>query len=416
MDFSSGYEAEDALFERLIRVFPQKLTHLGPMYDDNGSKEEVTDVLVILGDTLIAFQSKWKNLDATDLDEIKRKRVMKVLNKGVGQHRTLLSVLDRKLAIFDKNSSETIEPWSSNFSSIYLVTVLALSDAEYQDPARRFYAPTKVEHRKKTDVHCLLLNDVEQMLEYLTTPGDFVWYLNFRLDAETNCLIFKNELDALMVFKKDLFKLRKNTIATVQAGYFEESENEMLQSDYIEYSRLYESTVDAIERSGILAEVGIAEEPEICESNTTALYILGLLSLVNRGERYYFSESVRAKLPKDNGADIDGCFVLTCSQGGFIIGVNISSGFSHNETINGTVTLCCTGMAKTRAKTAVGMNLRFEGDKMYFDALHIRRENVRPFDEFVHDDLLADPEQLRTYHQSLDSDFKDKVEKWTGDT
>ena len=409
MKISSGTEAETELFKELLKIFPKNLTHHGPRFYDNGNQKEVSDVLVILGDILISFQCKWKDLEATTLTETTQKRVSRAIGKGVRQHRTLRKVLDKKLQIFEKSRRESIEPWSIEFRRIYLVTILSMSDEEYNDPSRRFCITEKIRSQRTNRVHCLILRDISDLLKYLTTPGDFIWYLDFRSDADRNMIEFKNELDALTVFKRHLHELTNEKNLSVQVGYFENSQEKLAQDAYLEDSKLFDRTLEEIEAYGDLADIKITNETTLDRSRSISLYILGLLSLVSRGERYYFSESLRQKANSiEHG---DGSFVLTSSQGEFAIGVNVSSGFEHYVTINGTIILCCVGMRKTDMKRAIGLNMRIEGDRIFWDALLINTERIIPFLELSEKEILTPPEKLETYHDSLNSYSRERFRK-----
>ena len=409
MEFSSGMEAEAELFKELLKIFPESLIHLGPKFDDKGNEKEVSDVLVILGDVLISFQCKWKELEATNLTETTQKRVSKAIAKGVQQHRTLQKIIDQKLRIFDKSSKEQIEPWPIVFRRIYFVTILSMSDEEYEDPTRRFCIAEKIEYQRKSQVHCLLWRDIPDMLKHLTTPGDFIWYLDFRSDAERNRLECKNELDALTVFKKHLHELANQRNIGVEVGYFENSEQSLSQDSYLEYSKLYDRTLEEIENRGLLAEIEITTESTLNRGRTVSLHILGLLSLVTRGERYYFSESLEEKLKSMEQGN--GSFVLTSSQGEFAIGVNISSGFKAYETVNGAIMLCCVGMKKTDRTSAIGLNLRIEHERLSCDAFLLYKEKIVPFEELSGVDILSPAEELRTYHDSLNSRSRERYRK-----
>ena len=199
-----GLQAEDNLELICHRIFGCDFVLRSPSLEEESGSKELADILILVDDTIVIFQSKSLVMDIDTLDNIKFERIRRKYNKAKKQINTTLNAQTRGV-IAKAQTPLGIEfeiPWNKIKRKIGIIT-LNIRDNLYDNPDFRFQFPTLVENYKGICVHTFILTDLWQMSKMLTTPADFFHYVQAREKAflKPN-IIVGNELDFLAVFKK----------------------------------------------------------------------------------------------------------------------------------------------------------------------------------------------------------------------
>lgn len=201
-----GVIAENILESICRRMFGPAYVFRSPFVEEReGKTEELTDILVLVGNVLITIQSKSYQASVGDLDRKTFDRIIKRYETARGQLGRTLNAATRneRVCLISERDAEVLVPWSEIERRIGIVTI-NVDDALYGDPERRFQLPVRYEHFRGMEVHSFILRDLYTMLAEVTTVGDFIELLDERawvLERVEPTLT--NDLDILAVLKSN---------------------------------------------------------------------------------------------------------------------------------------------------------------------------------------------------------------------
>jgi hypothetical protein len=198
-----GILTEDAAEFLCHRLFSADLVLRSPRLIEKSGVKELTDILIIIDDTILIFQTKSLLMDIEKLDNTKLGRIAKRYLNAKKQINTTLNAHERNAEVHAVTPLEvefTVD-WEHIRQKVAIVTI-NIPDEFYNDPELRFQFPARVEKYKDIFVHTFLLADLDQAQRELTTPGDFLNYLSVREKVFIENRVFiGNELDFLAFYK-----------------------------------------------------------------------------------------------------------------------------------------------------------------------------------------------------------------------
>jgi len=198
-----GILTEDTAELICHRLFGADLVLRSPRLIEKSGAKELTDILIIIDDTILIFQSKSLLMDIENLDNTKIARIIKRYRNAKQQINTTLNAHNRNAEVHATTPLEVefILDWEHIRKKVAIVTI-NIPDTFYNNPEWRFQFPSRVENHKGIFVHTFLLADLDRAQKELTTPGDFMNYLSVREKAFIeNRIIIGNELDFLAFYK-----------------------------------------------------------------------------------------------------------------------------------------------------------------------------------------------------------------------
>jgi hypothetical protein len=184
------------------------------LHEESGPKE-LADLIIPIDDILFVIQSKSLDLDTSEIDDIKANRVVKRIENAKKQLSTPLNAWKRGSRVTYANAIgiETEIDWQEIKKIVGIITI-NIQDPHFHDPEFRLSLPMYIEEHKNIDVHVFMLRDLHHMSEELTTPMDFVFYLNDRKYlALSGKLWVGNELDLL-----GFLKMRYDWVEQIKEG------------------------------------------------------------------------------------------------------------------------------------------------------------------------------------------------------
>ena len=225
-----GKFAEDTLEIICRRIFGDALVFKSPYTNtEAGKKNELTDLLILAGDTIITIQSKSIDIETSEADEIHLKRVQNKYEKAKKQLNRTLNAANRDVEVTLKTITgvEFKIQWALIKKKIGIVTI-NVNDEMYEDTDLRYQLPLKHETHRDIDVHAFILRDLYVLLAEITTYGDFLIFLNDRKEIlKKTAQEYINELDFLALWSSNYDQIEEikqnDTIQIiVQPGIWEE--------------------------------------------------------------------------------------------------------------------------------------------------------------------------------------------------
>lgn len=211
METSHGEQNENVVGSICHRIFGCDFVLRSPKLIEPSGAKELTDFLIWVDDTLVVIQSKSIAIEASDLDPLKSGRILKRHEDAKRQLNTTLNAHARGAlvrAVTPLDITFDLD-WSHIRRKIGIIT-LHLPDSQYRDPEFRFQYSLVPETHKDITVHTFLVNDLAQMVSELSTPGDFLSYLEIREKClKLGTVWTGNELDLLAMFKSRYPELEK---------------------------------------------------------------------------------------------------------------------------------------------------------------------------------------------------------------
>ena len=211
MNGEHGQRVEDALETICHRLFGCDFVLRSPQLIEESGTKELTDILVVVDDTVIVIQSKSLAIDISDLNITKIGRIQKRQKEAKRQLNTILNAHIRGAQVRATTPIDlTFDiDWSLIKRKIGLIT-LHIPDDLYSDPNLRFRYPYLVEEHKGIIVHTFLVKDLSQMTCELSTPADVMLYLALREKCVlSRKFVIENELDFLALFKTQYPEIEK---------------------------------------------------------------------------------------------------------------------------------------------------------------------------------------------------------------
>jgi len=304
-----GDRSERILEKICDGIFGEDLVSRSPEVIELSGAKEFSDVLVDLGETIVALQSKSILVNTADLDDIKYKRIMRKVEDAKKQLSRALNTHDQRIQVRYKNSVgiESEINWGDVKKKVGIVTI-NLPDDYYQDPEHRFQLPKVFEVFRGMDVHIFILRDLCSMIPEVSTPQDFLSYLEERKWAvNSNILNIGNELDFIGFFKTqfDYYqKIKSGDVDTswigLEPGHWESYRaNETLkelQEQNFEDSRIVDVFIREIRTC--IESTEDSSHHSIDNSIEAYKATVRLLSILKRVERRDLGRKIREKYRK----------------------------------------------------------------------------------------------------------------------
>jgi len=302
-----GKISESILEAACLNIFGEDFVFKSPdLVSETGKKQELTDMLVVLGKYLITIQSKSIALNTSELDDIKYGRVVNKYEDGKRQINRTLNAFNRKGKVVLKTcfNKHLILPWE-NIQEIIGIITLNIDDPEYLESEKRFQFPLKVIKHKNITLHTFILRDFYTLINELTTGGDFINYLHERSYLSTKTLHnYTNELDIVAIFVSQynmIETIHENEFDTIiiEPGIWEEylkKNKEIIKQR--NQKKFQISIIDLIIKEMRLSIDYTMEQQGIDVYETTKRYffIIGHFGLLSRVQSYFISEKFREKL------------------------------------------------------------------------------------------------------------------------
>lgn len=198
-----GYRTEDLLEKICDNIFQKDFVYRSPVLVEESGEKELTDILVILDDTILIIQSKSIEASVDDVLAKNPGRLTKRYTKAKQQINTSLNAHKRnaKVKVISPLDFDFEIDWSTITTKIGIVCI-NIPDDKYEDPEFRFTFPYKYEQHRDIDVHTFLLRDLYEISKEYKTPGDFLKYLSDRKDMiSSNKFILESDLDFIGFIK-----------------------------------------------------------------------------------------------------------------------------------------------------------------------------------------------------------------------
>lgn len=308
MNDKHGNIAEDSIEKISYRLFGADLVLRSPILIEHSGPKELSDVLVVVDDTIIIVQSKSLEIDLSEFDDTKFGRIKKRKEQAKRQLNTALNAQQRNAhvsAVTPLGVRFNLD-WNRIKHKIGIVT-LSLADAAYDDPEFRFQYPELVEEHKGITVHTFLINDLIRMTSELTTPADVLLYLNARAQCvESGKFIIGNELDFLALFKTQYPKIEKALLDSsyhvfIVPGLWEDYKTHQQKKIQDRYYRFQSSIfIDKMIRELRSAVEYSVHQYQLTpqESALNYLSIIGKLNKLTRIERAKIGDMLIKKMEK----------------------------------------------------------------------------------------------------------------------
>jgi len=241
-----GEIAENTLEEICCNIFGCDFIMRSPQTHEASGDKELTDILVLIDDVMLIFQSKSMLAEITEINETVLGRIDKRHSSAKTQLNTTLNAGTRNANVSGCTPLGVRYEldWGYINKKIGVVT-LHLNDALYCDPEARFQIPFAVEEHNGIQVHTFLLNDLMQIQDEITTAGDFMQYLELRDKMWRTDGMFSlgNELDLLAVFKIRYDAIQAYLSSeiqglTIQPGFWEEYKSGYVKEKEARVSKL----------------------------------------------------------------------------------------------------------------------------------------------------------------------------------
>ena len=214
-----GKVREEELFKALRSRFGVDCVYHSPKIDKGGSAKELCDVLILALPYVIVIQQKWLDVTSEDLSqganaEVKRKRLLRRMQKAAGQYKELSSS-------FSHDAIITLpRVWSTNGAGTFLfplervrkivpLVIVDFEDLNYLDPEKRYTDIPPVITKVPTQikgwglVHSFLLTDFIRIIDQLFTVGDLLLWLRERerlFTERPKTLLGYNELTLFTIY------------------------------------------------------------------------------------------------------------------------------------------------------------------------------------------------------------------------
>jgi hypothetical protein len=177
-----GKVFEDDVEKLLNHTYLGDFIARGPMIQfGSGNEEELADAVMVLGDTVIAFQCKSRAVPNPDMpDKTEQNRIRKKMEEGVRQLKTIRRAIDQELDLNLVNAHGI--PMRSRFPpdtpliGVVLINLHGL-DADVQD---RLHIVLGAEYQHDMPIHILKAQDFWFAAEFLDTVPDLVRFLEHR--------------------------------------------------------------------------------------------------------------------------------------------------------------------------------------------------------------------------------------------
>ncbi len=301
-----GKFAEDTLELICSRMFGKALVYKSPYTNtEAGKKVELTDILILAGDTIITIQSKSIDIEVSKADQIHAKRVLNKYEKAKKQLNRTLNAANRDVDVKLKTITD-VEfeiPWTLIKNKIGIVTV-NVNDELYEDPDFRYQLPLKHETHRDIDIHAFILRDLYVLLTEINTYGDFVNFLNDRKEIlKRTVQDYVNELDFLALWCSNYDKIEeiKNLIVgkvILQPGIWEEYRKTKLEEIKKRDRKKFRLTIVELMINEFSSHLDYYLEQNPDEQKLaieSMLTIVGELSKLTRTQRIIIDETFRKK-------------------------------------------------------------------------------------------------------------------------
>ena len=198
-----GKVAENILAFSCKNIFGREIVFESPnVISAVGKTTEMTDVLILLDDTLITIQSKSLQLSIDEIDDIKLNRIVNKYEDAKRQiNRTINARNNKQKVELKTDFKKTLNlPWE-NIKYIICIIVINIEDNFYTDSEIRFQFPIKYEKHKDYDLHTFILRDFYNIIMDINSGGDFLAYLRERKYLSNKTFQnYTNEMDILALF------------------------------------------------------------------------------------------------------------------------------------------------------------------------------------------------------------------------
>lgn len=195
--------------EQLLSAFAETYFYKELVLDDlcfvpDGSTEiELADLLLNLGDIIIAIQLKARNDKDQTNDAVKENKWLeKKCKNAKGQVKESLHFISSGTLPMFKNKREQSIVLSANAEVIPLIV--------FENDEIKSYPHLLRKHSDNgMDINCMSFSDFQEMCRVLVTPIEIVSYLEYRNDfykkyGEINMLMFDSDKDELIITKPSI--------------------------------------------------------------------------------------------------------------------------------------------------------------------------------------------------------------------
>lgn len=260
--------------ERLLSAFSETYFYKELVFDDlcfiphGGTEIELADLLLNLGDYIIAIQLKARNeIDKTDDDNKEYKWLTKKCKMAKGQVKeTLQFISSNNIPPFKNKRGESI---TLNADAEIIPLVIFENDKIHKYP--------HLLKKHSTDgltVNCMSFFDFQEMCRILYTPTEIISYLEYRKalyesQGEVDIMIFDGVDDELVITKPTHKEALVFQFLSERYGYKESTKNSFLIKPFQEFlHQLPEHTVEGSQKNGtyqILVFLAHFDRTEITE-------------------------------------------------------------------------------------------------------------------------------------------------------
>lgn len=260
--------------EQLLSAFAENYFYKELVFDDlcfipeGGTEIELADLLINLGEYIIAIQLKARNeIDKTDDDNKESKWLKKKCKNAKGQVKETLQFI----------SSKTIPPFiNKRGDSINLNTdaeIIPLVIFE-NDKIQAYPHLLKKHSNDGITINCMSFLDFQEMCRILYTPIEIVSYLNYRKNlyenyGEMDIMIFDGMDDELVITNPTQKETLVYQFLSERYGYKESTKNSFLIKPFQEFlHQLPEHTTESSQKDDtyqILVFLAHLDRTEITE-------------------------------------------------------------------------------------------------------------------------------------------------------
>ncbi|WFB36951.1 hypothetical protein P3T73_04150 [Kiritimatiellota bacterium B12222] len=290
-----------------------------------GKPEELADAVLVLGETIIAFQCKSRAVPSPEmLDETEQNRIRNKMQEGVKQLKTIRRALNQELDLNLVNAHgipmRSLFPADTPLIGIVLINLHGLAP----DVQERINIVLGADYQHEMPIHLLKAQDFWFATEFIDTVPDLIKFLEHRFTLHLNGQIHAetSEQDFIMFYKSRYDAIEEHLVdpssgIQIEAGFarkfIEEHDRELAErTENLKTSYLVDEIIDFFKVSigynpADDLDPDSEEAAELMERGrgTEEAYFMAIneLGMLSRLERKNFGESLVEKsiLAEDRG-------------------------------------------------------------------------------------------------------------------
>lgn len=367
-----GREVENLVGEISSAAFLHDFVVPNPEYrQNNGLTKEAADFVVPFGEAMLAYQVKSKTeiKSGSEKSQVDFKRIQKVVEKGIGQLKTIQNAMEQKQIDKLVNTRSIELPFDrAQINKVHGIVIIELLGEEKfsEEEKTSLYGGYTFKHGMP--IHVFRLSDYRQIAVELDTLPDFIEYLEIRQQFyERRILIpLTEELDYLAFYKTSPELVEKCLngdcqLLTIQDGmwesYLTDHRKEIdKRTKENKASYVIDKVIAELHTSlGFDTEVDIPPARNKHEQGTIENYIAGVteLSKMNRITRRVVGQKFLERMEKAERTGHGHSLIMNVEENSAVL--VLSSNKPRQERANALYNLCSVAYSTLNLARIVGI-------------------------------------------------------------